>query len=246
MNTLQRTARVIVAVTAEAGAVAALILAGRRPELAVPLAHVGPWLHSRPPADVLVAVLRWVALAGAVWLLASTVLYVAAAASRVPSAVRAVGWSTLPIVRRAVDAAFAVTVVTGAVLAPAAARAATDPPAVSLVRDGRGAGGIAELPPDTTVPPTTVLPSPPLVPAAPPASAPASLATEVVIAPGDNLWELAARQVAAGAARARAEVTDDQIAPYWVRVCDANRAHLLSGDPNLVYPGERVVLPPVG
>ena len=62
MNCLQRTTRIVVTMAAEATAVAALVVVGRRPELAVPVAHLGRWLQSRPPADVLVALLRWVAL----------------------------------------------------------------------------------------------------------------------------------------------------------------------------------------
>jgi hypothetical protein len=71
-------------------------------------------------------------------------------------------------------------------------------------------------------------------------------ADEVVVAPGDNLWELSARHLALVHARARDDVSDAEVAPYWARVCDANRDRLASGDPNLVHPGERVVLPPPG
>ena len=66
-----------------------------------------------------------------------------------------------------------------------------------------------------------------------------------MIETGDNLWEVAARHLAVTTARARGDVGDGEIAPYWLRVCDANRDRLASGDPNLVFPGERVVLPPV-
>ena len=74
----------------------------------------------------------------------------------------------------------------------------------------------------------------------------ASTQAEVVVVAGDNLWELAARHLASTSARARADVRDAEVAPYWARVCDVNRDHLASGDPNLVYPGERVLLPPPG
>ena len=37
---------------------------------------------------------------------------------------------------------------------------------------------------------------------------------------------------------------DDEIGSYWITVCDANRSSLRSGDVNVVYPGEVVVLPP--
>jgi hypothetical protein len=66
-----------------------------------------------------------------------------------------------------------------------------------------------------------------------------------VVAAGDNLWLLAARHLATVSGRSVDDVADGEVAPYWVRVCDTNRARLASGDPNLVFPGERVVLPPV-
>lgn len=263
MNALVRAARVVCTVLVEAVVVVALVAIGRRPGLEVPVGHLGSWLREGDAATVSIALLRWVALLGAGWLLASTLLYLAAAASRVPSAVRAVRWSTLPAARRAIDAACAVSVATSVVLAPAAAGAVRDTgdtTIVTIVRDGRGragngdAGGIAQLPPDsTTPPPTTPTVSAP-APTAPPVSAPPPVAAvvassspaevEVVVVAGDNLWELAARHLASTSARARVDVGDAEVAPYWARVCDANRDRLASGDPNLVYPGERVLLPP--
>jgi len=235
MSALRRTTRVIGTVGVETATVAALVLLGRRPELAVPVRHLGRWLREGDPATVVVALLRWVALLGAGWLLASTLVYLAAALSRVPAAVRAVEWSTLPTVRRAVDAACAVSVVTAVVLAPASANAAAgsrDTTTVTLVRDGRsGQRGIAQLPPDST--PASASPASPVV-----------QPDEVVVATGDDLWELSARQLALVSARGRGDVSDAEVAPYWARVCDANRGRLASGDANLVYPGERIVLPP--
>ena len=81
-----------------------------------------PWLRDGDPATVVVALLRWVALVGA-----DVVAGLDAALRRgrrravCPAAVRAVRWSTLPAVRRAVDAACAVSVATSVVLAPAVA-----------------------------------------------------------------------------------------------------------------------------
>lgn len=261
MNALVRAARVVGTVLVEAVVVVALVAIGRRPGLEVPVGHLGSWLREGDAATVSMALLRWVALLGAGWLLASTLLYLAAAASRVPSAVRAVRWSTLPAARRAIDAACAVSVATSVVLAPPAAGAARDTgdtTSVTIVRDGRGhagnggAGGIAQLPPDSTTPPPSAPPAPPAPPVSAPtptpvvtvvaSSSPAEV--EVVVVAGDNLWELAARHLASTSARARVDVGDAEVAPYWGRVCDANRDRLASRDPNLVYPGERVLLPP--
>lgn len=241
MFALRCTVRVICTVLVEAATLVALVVLGRGPDLQVPVGHLGTWLRDGDPAIVVVALSRWVALAGAAWLLASTLLYLVAATSRLPAAVRAVRWSTLPAVRRAIDAACVVSVATSVVLAPAAAsavRGGHETTTVGVVRDGRGQ--LAQLPPDTTTPATT-----PAVPTPTPVSPPFALpsADEIVVAPGDNLWELAAQHVARATARARDDVADAEIGRYWIQVCDANRARLASGDPNLVYPGERVVLP---
>jgi hypothetical protein len=281
MNSLRDTARLAGAVLVEVALVVVLVALGRRPELGVPVGHLGEWLRDGDAATVVVALLRCIALAGAAWLLGSTLLYLVASVSRVPAAVRAVRWSTLPAVRRAVDAACAVSVATSVVLAPAAAGAAgaaraSDPPSVSLVRDGHG-GGIGRLPADAAPPTTTpIAPVPPTAVSTRPgagsgagasgeaeaggeaeasgeaeaeagagAEAQAQAEAEVTIGAGDNLWLVAARHLAATGGRAVADVADAEVAPYWVRVCETNRPHLASGDPNLVFPGERVVLPPV-
>jgi hypothetical protein len=44
---------------------------------------------------------------------------------------------------------------------------------------------------------------------------------------------------------APADVADTEVAPYWVAVCERNRATLTSGDPNLIFPGEVVTLPAI-
>ena len=247
MIALQRL-RPVVWLAAEVAAVIALTGLGSRPPFAAPPDGIGAWLRTAPPADVVVAGLRWVALAGAWWLLAGTLLYLVASLARVPAAVRATRWMALPAVRRAVDAACAVSLVAGAVLAPTAAGAATgDATVTTTVRDGHS-GGLASLPAAPTTPVTTA-------PAAPPAAAPApapapvpptvAVAATVVLVPGDNLWEVSARHLAATSGRTRADVGDAEIAPYWVALCDRNRATLVSGDPNLVFPGEVVTFPPV-
>ena len=40
------------------------------------------------------------------------------------------------------------------------------------------------------------------------------------------------------------EPSPAEITPYWRRVIVANAGGLRSHDPNLIYPGERIVLPP--
>jgi hypothetical protein len=127
---------------------------------------------------------------------------------------------------------------------------------VSVVRDGRGSdGSIAVLPPDTTTSSTTTtsasastttLTNTPPVSAAPvEAALPAPTGAggdEVVVVEGDNLWTIAASHLASVHGRPAA---DDDVAAYWMQVCDLNRSRLQSGDVNLVFPGEHIGLPPV-
>ena len=58
----------------------------------------------------------------------------------------------------------------------------------------------------------------------------------VVVAPGDTLWEIAARYLGPNA-------TDEQIAAEWPRWWAANR-DVIGPDPNLILPGQRLVPPP--
>lgn len=55
---------------------------------------------------------------------------------------------------------------------------------------------------------------------------------------GDNLWAIAADRLAAHPDTALT------IREYWLLVIDANRDRLRSGNPDLIFPGETVVLPP--
>lgn len=241
MFRLNAVVRVATLVLIEAGAVVSLATIGRRPELRVPLGHLGPWLRRGDAAIVTVASLRVVALLVAGWLLLSTLLSLAASLWRLPALVRAARWTTPPAVRRTVERVGAVSIAASVVLAPtlAVARRSGDPPAVSPVRDGRG-GPLARLPADTTTTPAPAAPRP-----APSGPTPVDAVDEVVVRAGDNLWMLAAVRLARTSNRVPWEVPDAEVAPYWARVCEANRDRLQSHDPDLVYPGETVVLPPI-
>lgn len=84
-------------------------------------------------------------------------------------------------------------------------------------------------------------------PVPPPAAAPSSREhspprTHVVV-PGDNLWRIAAAEVARVDGTERA--ADAAVLPYWRALVDANRATLRSGDPAVIVPGEVITLPPL-
>jgi hypothetical protein len=100
------------------------------------------------------------------------------------------------------------------------------------------------------VPSPAPVPAPPSGPA--PRSSPSAPAVAagsdsvVIVVTGDDLWEIAARELARVRAIDRAVLTDADVAPYWLAVCDANRASLASGDVDWIFPGESVRLPHTG
>lgn len=88
--------------------------------------------------------------------------------------------------------------------------------------------------------------------AASPSSAPvrlpiaASATTEmgsIVVAKGDHLWKISASHLRDVMGR---DPANTEIGPYWRRVILENTSRLRSGDPDLIYPGEVVILPGYG
>lgn len=67
-------------------------------------------------------------------------------------------------------------------------------------------------------------------------------ATEIVVRPGDHMWALAEERLATARGRV---VSDCEIAPYWLQVVASNMSRIRSGDPDLIFPGEVLVLPAV-
>jgi len=58
----------------------------------------------------------------------------------------------------------------------------------------------------------------------------------VVVAPGDSLWAIASRHLGPGA-------DNEQIAQYVEAMWDLNSARIGTGDPNLIFAGQRIKLP---
>jgi nucleoid-associated protein YgaU len=135
---------------------------------------------------------------------------------------------TPALVRRAV----AVALGTGLALAPAAyasARVVPTPGPAAV------AGTAA---PFTVRIAGTVLASLPATPTLPPLDWPATStdpAAPVVVAPGDTLWAIAARALPPGA-------SDAAIDAEWRRWYAANRS-VVGPDPDVIYPGQRLVSP---
>jgi hypothetical protein len=197
-------------VACEASAVVALHRLGGVDGFAIPRHDFTRWLQQTPSEEVLLVAVRLTALVAAWWLLGSTLLYLAARVARLHGTATALGWATLPAVRRWADRAAAVSIVAATALGvgrpaaadpppttnPAAApvvvdadhrdpvRAPSRPP--SSVRTGHSVGP----PPVPSVPPNDPAPVPPpattaplLPPAAPPLVVPVVPAAPAPSAP---------------------------------------------------------------
>ena len=257
----------------EAGALILLHRLGSYGPTAVEWGNLGRWLAETPPEDVLVALVRVAALVLAWWLAASTTLYALARLTRVPSLIGAVEWATLPAVRRLVDGVAVTTLAAGSVLGTsgvaAAAPADRTPVVVQLGAEGTSATTAPRYRPrpagsDDTVgtAPATAVAAVTTAPRARTAitsdvadrgdgssstagagEAPDDAASYVV-QPGDNLWKIAERHVAKLTGRSEKDVADAEVGRHWTRLVDHNRGRLRSGDPDLIYPGEQLTLPP--
>ena len=73
-----------------------------------------------------------------------------------------------------------------------------------------------------------------------PLTAVANQPTEVVVKSGDHLWSLAEQRLT----QVRGQgVSDTEIALYWLKVIETNLSRIRSGDPDLIVPGEILLLP---
>lgn len=224
---MQRTRRVLFLTTllgCEAGAVAMLRRLGRVPGFAVPHHGVAHWAVRASTEDLFAVTARLIGLGLAWWLLAATLLSVARRAVPACRTTAALDIFTPVSLRRALDRAVAVGI--GASLGIASFH-----PAGAATPD-------VPVPRVPTPAASTTTPRAPVSPA--PATAPGATGAIVVVRAGDNLWIIAAR-----ALRASDHTAAGAVAPYWHRVVAANASTLRSRDPNLIFPGERVVLPPI-
>src|SRR5215218_5699310 len=137
---LRRTGSLLGLLGLELAAVAGLHWLGRLEGLRIGWDKPVDWLLSSPVQDVLGALLRTVGLVMAYWLLASTLLYLLASLTRLPAAVRAVGWATLPMVPLAADRGRAGPPARKPVAAAQAASAAHDGTTSTTVYPFKGAG----------------------------------------------------------------------------------------------------------
>lgn len=263
MRCLRLLAPVLLVLTALTGALATLHRLGDASWAQLPTAgEVPTWLASTPPEDAVMALLRLLALAAIWWVLASTIAYSTAAALRVERGRALLRPLTPPLVRRLADQAVALVLAAGIVVGSAAPALAAPPPppyggpatVEPVERDAGGATPDAGSAPDDEPAPDEADPQQPSE--ARPSGGASQGAddeaagddqdhpTTVTVRTGDHLWGLAAAHLAEVEQRSPDDLSDAEIAVHWREVIAVNTDRLVSGDPDLIYPGETVRLPP--
>jgi hypothetical protein len=208
---------------------------------------LGAWVEHVGPVVAAVSLLRVAALLAAGLLL---VLRAAAAAAEAAGAMRlavALDGALPPRMRRVlggvagVGAAGSALLTVGSGPAPSAADGAAAPPVVATMSPLDTATLRVDEPEATmqVVDEAAAAPAPAAPPSALPAASPAASPDEWVVEPGDSFWSIAEDVVADRLGRPGSE---PEVADYWARLVDANRPSLASGDPDLIYPGQRFTL----
>jgi nucleoid-associated protein YgaU len=223
--------------------VAVLVAAGQGPLASPGWDDFGRWVDERGAAVAAVALLRLAALAAAGWLLAASAVRAVAEAAGV-ARLAALAEAAMPPAVRRVCAGLAGAGVAGAALVgvadPPRAGAAASPAMVHMVVVATA----DPLVPGT--PPPVVDPSP--VPDSPTVSMSIAGAEAVeppstgtwVVEPGDSFWSIADEIVTDRLGRAP---SDAEVAAYWSVLVAANADRLVTGDPDVIYPGQQLLLP---
>jgi hypothetical protein len=216
------------------------------PAPSVPWHGLSGWLERTPSEDALVAVAHLLAIAGVLVVLATTALYGLAVVGRAPALARVVGRWTLPVVRRALDAAVTSTVLVGLVTSSARASEPQPGPTIVVLAEPAyvpiPAGADLNEVPESGSLSSVLLPGPTQSSMhSPPAAEPSKRVDGgYFVQRGDNLWTIASTELF----RVNGvEPTAREVRTYWLTLIAENRSRLVSGDPNLIYAGEVLVLP---
>ena len=199
------------------------------------------WLAQHDPAELLFSVVLAAVIAITSWLAIVTVATVLVELADIERGRRFLAKVTPALVLRVArtSAAFGVAVVpstTVPVFAPA-----PSPGADVAARDAQPP--VMEWLPDNE-PSTLVTPgSGARAPDPGVKSDDAGMTRTRVLVPGDHLWGVADETLQAAWGR---QPTDGEVTPYWVRLIKHNRSKLADpNNPDLVFPGQVIELPPV-
>lgn len=156
-----------------------------------------------------------------------------------PAAARRLGAIHMPLPTRPIAAVLMMTSLVVVLARPRPATAAIPPPIVRLNDRVDADLKAADTPVSAFVSSNAVgalEPAPPIR-----SLQPEPLSGMYVVQPGDSLWRIAERTLAA---RDSGTVTSADIARFWPTVYEANRA-LIGEDPNLILPGQALQIPEV-
>jgi hypothetical protein len=194
-------------------------------------------LGAAPLEPVLLILGRWAGLVLAGWLLATQLLYTLAIITRTDWLVEILRPVTLPLVRRIAAGAATITLSFNGLVATAQ----TTPEPQPVVVEQTEHTGLRQ----------EATPTPVLQPLLEAKATAACLVTEPegsysapltwLVRPGDHLWSIAGEHLAIVLDR---PPTAGEHRRYWVEVVNASRPVIRSGDPDLIYPGEEIPLPP--
>lgn len=224
------------------------------------------------PEEAIYGAVWLLAAAITAWVGLTTVLSVLAYVTRIPVAVRATRWMTIAPIRHLARRAAALVLAVGSLSISTPAGAAHAPPvpyavtaehpgaafdpAASTVLPASPTAATVPVPmaatsPDGDYPLTSspdtggvIVPVPHLAGGAPGALLDHGEASVTyTVQRGDHLWSITAGYLAAHLGRTAGA---EEIAPLWNQLIEMNRDLIGSGDPNLIFPGERIVLPRLG
>jgi nucleoid-associated protein YgaU len=182
------------------------------------------WVDDRGVATAAVGAVRLTALVAAAYLGAISALVAVVSTRRHPQ--RALPRFTPRVVRRALGLGVA-TVLSVPGVALAAQTASTEAPVLEWVGGDPSPGAPTGAPGPDATPPQAPSPAPPAT---------------WVVRHGDNFWSIAARTVEGAGAAA----TDAGVDRYWRALIAANADRLVvPGDPDLIFAGQELVLPPL-
>lgn len=223
------------------------------PELMAP-GTWADWAAGRTPTEAVFAVLRIVVQVVASYLLVVTVLAAVASVWRAGRLLGVVDVLTLPFVRGTIHSLVGVGLVGASVAGVGAGWSSPTEPVggevhlAASVQSPAGATVLHRLPAEAPAEAPVMRlvtdgagSSPTGAPDAAPAPSSADTATWEIQA-GDHLWSVAERVMANAFGR---DVSDAEVAPYFHELVAANTDRLADpGNPDLVFPGQQMVLPP--
>lgn len=217
---------------------------GRLDWLVVDWADPLSWVRGAELEVAAAAIARLAGMAVVGWVVISTLAYVLA--RLLGAGVESLRWLSIGPLRRVADALLAGSLLVSTMAPAAAGVDPVPPPAAESTVGGVPAVDPAYVPVPAGPGQYRSRPSEESRPHAeegePSDSAPPTGEIQVVVSEGDHLWMLAENRLTQLLGR---RVSEHEVAPYWVEVVEANRHRIRSGDPDLIFPGEEILLPPV-